>query len=129
MIERAKAINNRHDLCCSIGSLHLFDSMLEPEASFVGDVDVAYELVRRQHPDGTDWIKWNIERFNASGRKGGSYIDMICFGDTEVVRLLKGSVRGLSLHTQRDLDGITKKSGSRSRLIFSAVQLKTTGEF
>jgi hypothetical protein len=122
MIERAKTINSRRDLCCSIGSLRLFGSMLDPQVSLVGDVDVAYELVRRVHPDGTDWIEWNIERFKASGRKSGSYLDMICFGDTEVVRLLKGGVRGLSLHSQHDLDGITKKSGVKSRAIFSETQ-------
>jgi hypothetical protein len=33
MIERAKAINSRRDLCCSIGSLRLFGSMLDPKVS------------------------------------------------------------------------------------------------
>jgi hypothetical protein len=120
VIERAEAINRRPELCCSVARLTLFGSMLDPTIPVVSDVDIAFELRRREHPEGKDWVEWNIERFEASARESGSYIDTIYFGETEVVRLLKADVRGLSLHPQRDLDGIAAKSVVASRLIYSA---------
>jgi hypothetical protein len=77
----------------------------------VGDVDVAVELGRRKPPLGQnglarDWVEWNIERFEASGRTSGCFLDRICYGDFEVMRLLKSRVASLSLHTLADLNSI-----------------------
>jgi hypothetical protein len=127
VIERAKAINQRQDLCYSVAKLTLFGSMLDPAIPLVSDVDIAFDLRRREHPEGKDWVEWHIDRFEASGRDSGNYIDKIYFGETEVVRLLKAKVRGLSLHPQRDLDGISAKSAVASRLIYSASESANSG--
>jgi hypothetical protein len=88
--------------------------MLDPSIAMVGDVDVAVELGRRKPslgPNGLalDWVDWNIARFEMSGRAGGSFLDRICYGEFEVMRLLKSRVTGLSLHTLEDLNSSTRK--------------------
>jgi len=121
LIERAEAINANPNLICMVSEIRLFGSMLDPKAETVGDVDVAYDLTRREHPDGLDWIKWNQQRCERfSGRKNPDFIFQICYGEAEVERLLKGRVRSLSLHPKRDLDAIAKKFRVKSRIIFSA---------
>jgi hypothetical protein len=117
VIERAHQINANSELCSYIKQLRLFGSMLEPTIPMVGDVDVAVELGRRKpppRPNGVarDWVEWNIERFEASGRTSGSFLDRICYGDFEVMRLLKSRVSGLSLHTLDDLNSIGAASSS-----------------
>jgi hypothetical protein len=124
-IERARQINASPELCCYIKRLRLFGSMLDPSIPTVGDVDVAVELGRRKPPLGAngvprDWIEWNIARFEASGRSSGSFLDRICYGDFEVMRLLKSRVSGLSLHTLADLNSI----GAASACVFAATALE-----
>jgi hypothetical protein len=125
VIERAHQINANLELCSYIRQLRLFGSMLDPSIPMVGDVDIAVELGRRKPPRGPngvaiDWVKWNIERFEASGRTGGSFLDRICFGDFEVMRLLKSRVAGLSLHTLEDLNSI----GAASSSLFAVTALE-----
>jgi len=117
VIERAHQINANPELCSYIRELRLFGSMLDPSITVVGDVDVAVELGRRKPPLGPngmtrDWVEWNIERFEISGRAGGSFLDRICYGEFEVMRLLKSRVAGLSLHTLEDLNSIGAASSS-----------------
>ena len=127
VIERAHQINANPELCSYVRQLRLFGSMLDPSIPMVSDVDVAVELGRRKPPLGPngvarDWVEWNIERFEASGRTSGSFLDRICFGDFEVMRLLKSRVSALSLHTQDDLNSI----GAASSSLFAATQLEIT---
>jgi hypothetical protein len=93
----------------------------------VGDVDVAVELGRRKPPLGPnglarDWVDWNIERFEVSGRAGGSFLDRICYGEFEVMRLLKSQVAGLSLHTLADLNS----TGAASSSLFAVTEIEIT---
>jgi hypothetical protein len=125
VIERAHQINANPEVCSYIKQLRLFGSMLDPSIPMVGDVDVAVELGRRKPPLGAngvpcDWVEWNIARFEASGRTSGSYLDRICYGDFEVMRLLKSRVSGLSLHTLADLNSI----GAASSSVFAATALE-----
>ena len=127
VIERAYQINANPELCSYIKQLRLFGSMLDPSIPMVGDVDIAVELGRRKPPLGAngvarDWVEWNIERFDASGRTGGSYLDRICYGDHEVMRQLKSRVAGLSLHTLEDLNSI----GATSASLFAVTPLEIT---
>jgi hypothetical protein len=127
VIERARQINANPELCSYVRQLRLFGSMLVTSIPMVSDVDVAVELGRRKPPLGPngvarDWVEWNIERFEASGRSSGSFLDRICYGDFEVMRLLKSRVSGLSLHTLEDLNSI----GAASSSLFAVTQLEIT---
>jgi len=117
VIERAHQINANPELCSYIRQLRLFGSMLDPS--------IPVELGRRKPPLGAngvarDWVGWNIERFEASGRTGGSFLDRICYGDFEVMRLLKSRVTSLSLHTLEDLNSI----GAASSSLFAVTALE-----
>jgi hypothetical protein len=57
-----------------------------------------------------------------SGRAGGSFLDRICYGEFEVMRLLKSRVAGLSLHTLEDLNSI----GAASSSLFAVTALEIT---
>jgi hypothetical protein len=125
LVERAYQINANPELCSYIKQLRLFGSMLDSSIPMVGDVDVAVELGRRKPPlnqNGVsrDWVEWNIERFEASGRTGGSFLDRICYGDIEVMRRLKSRVAGLSLHPLEDLNSI----GAPSAPLFEITPLE-----
>jgi hypothetical protein len=124
-MERAYQINANPELCSYIKQLRLFGSMLDSSILMVGDVDVAVEFGRRKPPlnqNGAcrDWVEWNVERFEASGRTGGSFLDRICYGNIEVMRLLKSRVAGLSLHPLENLNSI----GAPSALLLEITPLE-----
>src|SRR5258708_28897888 len=127
VIERAHQINANPELCSYIWQLRLFGSMLDPSIAMVGDVDVAVELGRRKPPLGPnglarDWVDWNIERFEVSGRAGGRFLDRICYGKVEGMRLLQSRVAGLSLHTLEDLN----LTGAASSSLFPVTDVQIT---
>lgn len=98
LIERANSINARSELLYWVTELRIFGSMLDPAADTVGDVDVMYALARKSPPEGMQWVEWNRQRAEASGRMSLSFIDEIYFGYHEVKKLLKARLAHLSLH-------------------------------
>jgi hypothetical protein len=110
LLKRVDEVNARSELMFFVEELRLFGSMIDPSVEMVGDVDVAVSLVRRKPPKGKGLVEWNEQRAVASGRSSLSFRDIICYGETEVRRLLKARVALLSLHDVSELELIGTKS-------------------
>jgi hypothetical protein len=81
----------------------------------VGDVDLAVELEQR-YPD-RDIIEQLLARAEASGKRLGSYMDQLSYGELEVQKLLKGRSPYLSI---QDAD-CPEKFGVPSIQLFPAL--------
>jgi predicted transcriptional regulator len=111
LLERVKNINADNNLCNFINEIRLFGSAMDGKAESFGDVDVCYVMARRKvPPDLKSWTDWNIMRAKLSGRSNMLYFDELCYGDTEVMRMLKNGSPYISLHDLGDVIGIKADS-------------------
>jgi hypothetical protein len=101
LLERIAAVNDNPDLLMSVIEARVFGSYLDPLRDPLGDVDVAIKLENRALPD--DVVAASLARARLSGRRFGSYVEELGYGELEVWRALKGRRPHLSLHTFDEL--------------------------
>jgi hypothetical protein len=107
LLLRVKKINADNDLCHFINEIRVFGSAMSHDAASFGDIDICYVMARRKLPLQYErWTDWNIARSKASGRNNLMFIDKLCFGYIEVLRILKNRSPYISLHGPDDLVGI-----------------------
>jgi len=111
IVRRAKEINARPELAMTVEEIRAFGSYITDRTD-LGDIDLA---VRFERKPGKDFVAWNIERANASGRQSLNFFQQITYGETEVFRLLKGRSPYIALHYAHDLE----KIGAASKVIFT----------
>ena len=107
LLERVQEINANNDLCCFVNEIRLFGSAVDTEAESFSDVDICYVLARRKTPPQyKKWTDWSIARAKLSGRKSLQFLNMLYYGNTEVMRMIKNGSPYLSLHSLEDVVGI-----------------------
>jgi predicted nucleotidyltransferase len=99
LIGRAEAINADPELMYRVVEVRVFGSYLT-DASDLGDLDVAFELARR-NPQ-RDIIEENLERAERSGKTRITRVDHLGYGEVEVTKMLRGKGR-VSLHELSEL--------------------------
>lgn len=115
LLKRARDINDRDDLQYRVRQVIAFGSYIAATVD-VADIDLVIDLQRKEPPPGIDVAQWHLEYAQASGRYFGSYLDMICYGEMEVRRLLKARSRYLAFHDMVEL----KVLNTQTRVLFSA---------
>jgi len=107
LLKRVAQINANPDLCYFVNEIRLFGSAVDGEAESFGDVDIAYDLGRRKRPSQyKDWHDWAHKRWKLAGRTNLNFMQQLYHADHEILRLLKGRNRYLSIHSFDDLVGI-----------------------
>lgn len=96
MLARVTEINERDELVFRVKRVRVFGSYAS-DASEVGDIDLAVDWEQR-HPD-RDIIEQLLARADASGKRLGTYMDRLSYGELEVERLLKGRSPYLSIQS------------------------------
>ena len=107
LIERAKTINTSDELVYFVESIKVFGSYLSDKDT-LGDLDVGVKLTRK-HKSG-DFTKHNQKRIalaKANGRQFSNSTEELFWPHREVMLMLKGKQRGLSLHDE-DEDEVFK---------------------
>jgi hypothetical protein len=61
-------------------------------------------------PEHKSWTDWNVARAHLSGRRNMMFISDLCYGYTEVMRMLKNGSPHISLHDLDDVIGINADS-------------------
>jgi hypothetical protein len=111
LIERVKKINANNNLCHFINEIRLFGSAMDGKAESFGDIDICYVMARRKvPPEHKSWTDWNVARAHLSGRRNMMFISKLCYGYTEVMRMLKNGSPHISLHDLDDVIGINADS-------------------
>ena len=87
LLNRVCEINSRDELVFRVKRVRAFGSYAS-DAPEVGDIDLAVEWEER-YPD-KDIIEQLLSRAEASGKRLGTYMDRLSYGEVEVERLLKG---------------------------------------
>ncbi len=110
-LERVRAVNANQDLAYWVRKVLVFGSYLS-EQERINDIDVAVELVEREtDPDKRMAV---AEARAQEARKAGRYlgsVDALCWPYQEVLLLLKGRSRAISLHPTDD--AILKRTQSQ----------------
>ncbi len=107
LIERAKSINENGELIYFVESIKVFGSYLSDKDT-LGDLDVGVKLSRKHKPG--DFTKHNQKRIalaKANGRQFSNSTEQLHWPHREVMLMLKGKQRGLSLHDE-DEDEVFK---------------------
>lgn len=107
LIDRAKAINVNDELVYFVESIKVFGSYLSDKDT-LGDLDVGVKLSRKHEND--NFSQHNQQRINLAKTKGrnfNNYFEEICWPHREVMLMLKGRQRGLSLHDE-EIDEVLK---------------------
>ena len=107
LIERAKSINENGELIYFVESIKVFGSYLSDKET-LGDLDVGVKLSRKHKPG--DFTKHNQKRIalaKANGRQFSNSTEQLHWPHREVMLMLKGKQRGLSLHDE-DEDEVFK---------------------
>jgi hypothetical protein len=116
-LERVKEINADNNLCYFINEIRLFGSAMDGKAESFGDIDICYAMARRKRPpEQKSWTDWNVARCELSGRRNMMFIRKICYGSTEVMRILKNGSPYISLH---DLDDVVSIGAHSIRLFIA----------
>jgi hypothetical protein len=111
LIERVRKINANNNLCHFINEIRLFGSAMDGKAESFGDIDICYVMARRKvPPEHKSWTDWNVARAHLSGLRNMMFISELCYGYTEVVRMLKNGSPYISLHDLDDVIGINADS-------------------
>jgi hypothetical protein len=113
LLERAKAYNEDTGKPLFVRRIRIFGSYLDPEADYLGDVDVEVRLEPRAglSPAGS------AHYWKQSGKNFRSYIDKVFWPHAEAMQILKNRSVALNL-TPQDIDEIT----DRSEVVFEAEQ-------
>ncbi len=115
LIERAKSINENGELIYFVESIKVFGSYLSDKET-LGDLDVGVKLSRKNKPG--DFTKHNQKRIalaKANGRQFSNSTEELFWPHREVMLMLKGKQRGLSLHDE-DKDEVLKIT--ETKLVF-----------
>lgn len=103
LIKRAAAINNDPDEIYKVGRLLAFGSYVS-QATELGDVDIAFELLRKDDerlPMPEAEIAYT-KRAETEGRRFSSLIEMVAWPQESVLRTLKNRHPHISLHPIHD---------------------------
>lgn len=112
LIERAKSINENGELIYLVESIKVFGSYLSDKDT-LGDLDVGVKLTRKYKPG--DFTKHNQKRIalaKANGRQFSNSTEQLIWPHREVMLMLKGRQRGLSLHDE-DEDDVIKMTETK----------------
>lgn len=111
LIERVRKINVNNNLCHFINEIRLFGSAMDDKAESFGDIDICYVMARRKvPPEHKSWTDWNVARARLSGLRKMMFFSELCYGYTEVMRMLKNGSPYISLHDLDDVIGINADS-------------------
>ena len=123
LLERAEQINADDELAYQVDEIVVFGSYLDPDAEVVGDVDVAIGLSPRY--EGDELQRRSDARIDAaarSGRRFPNFVEQIAWPQLELLHLLKGGSRVLSLTTIDDrildtagYEGVFLREGASAR--------------
>jgi len=107
LIERVKVINANNELTYFVESIKVFGSYLSDKDT-LGDLDIGVKLSRRYEND--KFIQQNQQRINLAkimGRHFSNYCEELGWPHREVMLMLKGRQRSLSLHDE-EIDEVLK---------------------
>ena len=106
-MERVEVVNARDEYVYKIESVVLFGSVLGDNET-LGDVDLAIELLPREHDDEKSEAKCQVRRRLAeeNGRRFGSVFEWAIWPTMEIFLFLKSRSRSLSLHQLSELKGM-----------------------
>ena len=123
LLERAEQINADDELAYQVDEIVVFGSYLDPDAEVVGDVDVAIGLSPRY--EGDELQRRSDARIDAaarSGRRFPNFVEQLAWPQLELLHLLKGGSRVLSLTTIDDrildtavYEGVFLREGAAAR--------------
>lgn len=103
LLERAQQVNDDASFAYQVDEVVVFGSFLDPDAEVVGDVDVAIGLSPRY--EGAELEQRSHERIQTAldaGRRFSSFFEELSWPQVEVLQLLKGRSRVLSITTIDD---------------------------
>jgi hypothetical protein len=110
VIERAKTYNADDTHIFEIALVVVFGSYLDPEASQLGDLDLA--IVTRERPatqsPSDDLSKRSLDYADASGRQFKSFFDRLGWAEREVVQILRNRIAAISI-TRNDASTFTDR--------------------
>jgi hypothetical protein len=114
LLKRVRDVNDRDDLQYRVKQVIAFGSYIAATVD-VADIDLVIDLERKEPPPGMDVAKWHLEYAVASGRRFGSYLDMLGCSEVEVRRLLKARSPYLAFHDMDELQTLN----TQTRVLFS----------
>ncbi|MEO8998026.1 MAG: hypothetical protein ABI227_00135 [Rhodanobacter sp.] len=103
VIHSAEAVNSNDDYLYRVAKLSAFGSYLT-DAPTLGDVDLVVELTPR-HSGGEcdpDALMEYADEAEAAGKRFSSFFDRLAWPTEEILRLLKGSSKAISIHSPTD---------------------------
>lgn len=110
VIERAKTYNADRKHIFEIAQIVVFGSYLDPEASQLGDLDLA--IVTRERPatqsSSDDLSKRSLDYADASGRQFNSFFDRLGWAEREVIQILRNRIAAISI-TRNDVSTFTDR--------------------
>jgi predicted nucleotidyltransferase len=112
LIDRAKDINENGELIYFVESIRVFGSYLSDKDT-LGDLDVGVKLTRKYKSG--EFTKHNQKRIalaKANGRQFNNSTEELFWPHREVMLMLKGKQRGLSLHDE-DEDEVLKMTETK----------------
>jgi len=111
-MNRVYQVNSHSRFLYIVRKVVLFGSFLT-DAAFVGDLDLAVDLERKE-PDGEKHVQMALARAREAaenGRRFSNFVEMICFAEQEVKRFLKARSRIIQMTDSHD--GILKMAEYR----------------
>lgn len=103
-LERVGEVNENPEFLYRVKKAKLFGSLLDAKNDYVGDVDVAVDLVPKETDPETHsmLLKARAAKAAAEGRQFGNIVEYLLWGQIEVRRYLKGRSPVLSVHPIED---------------------------
>jgi predicted nucleotidyltransferase len=110
VIERAMAYNADEKYIVGIVQIVVFGSYLDPEASRLGDLDLAIVTRERpvNHSPAGDLSERSLDYADASGRQFNSFFDRLGWAEREVIQILRNRVPSISI-TRNDVSTFTDR--------------------
>ena len=107
LIERIKVLNSDDYHLCRVEELYAFGSYIREDSKDYGDVDLAFDLIRKKKYSTEEYRKICYERQRKGGSK--SFIDRLSFPfHEEPLLFLKKQNPLFSFHTMEDAKQVTK---------------------
>ena len=111
VVERARAYNADPSRLLLIERLRLFGPYVDSPADVLGDVDVELSLTRRPTTAEHDLLRYA----ELAGRTFGSLYEKLCWAQTELVGILRGSTTAIAITL-----GAIERAAGRIETIFEA---------
>lgn len=106
VIRRCDEVNASGEFIESVARAWLFGSCARGEQR-PHDVDICLQLDRRPHGVcGQEWVQTSIRFAEESGREFRSFIDMIYWPTTSLLRKVRGGSVALSIHIYHDTEKV-----------------------